>query len=84
MAWKKDCRLTNMTYGEKMRSEGWMNCWDNPPKEPGIYEVEDRSGKRYKTKYYKLVLPRGSNYVWVCKTGYDICWWRKVKGERNE
>lgn len=45
MEWMKGYRLINMTYGEKMRSEGWMNCWDNPPKEPGIYEVEERSGK---------------------------------------
>ena len=65
-----------MTYGEKMRKEGWTNVYDELPKEAGKYLVKDRAGHMYKAEYYN----NGFGMVWKnSKGGYDLCWWRKEK-----
>lgn len=64
-----------MTYGDKMRNDGWKNVYDEPPKEAGEYLVEDHAGNRFKSVYCTTQF---GNWVWKGRDkGYDICWWKE-------
>lgn len=74
-----------MTYGEKMRKEGWKNVYDELPEEAGEYLVEDHAGHRFKTKFYIYELCGEDHRAWESgRRGYDICWWKKGEKEMNE
>ena len=50
-----------MTYGDKMRAEGWANTYDQKPEKPGMYLVEDHNHNRFTAEF----------------AIYDICWWKE-------
>lgn len=64
-----------LTYGYFMELEGFTNCYDSMPEAPGIYLVEDRSGRRHKAK---ACISFG-RMVWEAPNiQYDITYWKEV------
>lgn len=62
------------TYGDRMRSEGWVNVYDRMPARPGKYLVENHEGQR---GYERAVISFG-RMAWVTGrwNAYDTCWWK--------
>lgn len=63
-----------MTYGDKMRAEGWANTYDHHPEKPGIYLVEDHNQNRFTAEF---AINKFNTPVWIGSKGYDICWWKE-------
>ena len=70
-----------MTYGDKMRAEGWTNTCDQHPEKPGMYLVEDHNHDRFTAEFdiNKFMMP-----VWKGTKGYDICWWKRKEHKLND
>lgn len=65
-----------LNHGYFMELDGWTNCWDRMPEDPGVYLVENHNGQRGKQE---AVLSFG-RMVWRIATwnAYDTCWWKPV------
>ena len=72
----RKARQYEITRGYIMALNGWVNCWDRMPDEPGEYLVEDRVGNRFKVE---AVISFGHMAWYVGRKGYgyDICWWKE-------
>ena len=75
-------RQYEINYGYMMMCNGFKNSYDEMPKVPGLYEVEDHAGHRFTCEavisFGTMVwFPNGKN------RGYDIIWW-KERGQQDE
>lgn len=72
-----DYYMDNFSRAAQMRREGFTNAFDEMPDHECIVLVEDHNGNRFKQK---VVNSFGRMAFYGRSKGYDICWWKEVKG----
>lgn len=71
-----------MNHGYFMMLDGWTNCHDQMPDQPGIYLVENHNGDRGKQE---AVMSFGHMAWKTAKwNAYDTNWWKPLETTRKE